>query len=89
MDMAKKSLLVYDLKNKKPQEKTEITRKLFGFEDKSNNGSYVYKRDGLLKGIKHEKWNKAAILIDTKDEAKVVRILRKFGLRILITRVSK
>ena len=32
--MTRKSIIVYDLKNKKPQEKTDITRKLFGFEDK-------------------------------------------------------
>ena len=85
--MARKSLIIYDLKNKKPREKTDITRKLFGFEDKSNNGAYTYKREGLLKDIKHEKWNKAAILIDSKNEEDVVKILRKFGLRVLITRL--
>jgi hypothetical protein len=85
--MAKKSLILYDLKNKKPREKVDITRKLFGFEDKSNNGAYIYQRKGLLKDIKHEKWNKSVILIDTKDEEKVVKILRKFGLRVLITRL--
>lgn len=85
--MAKKSLILYDLKNKKPKEKVDITRKLFGFEDKSNNCNYTYKRKGLLKDIKHEKWNKAVILIDSQDEEKVVKILRKFGLRSLITRL--
>ena len=87
--MTTKSLIVYDLKNKKPQEKTDITRKLFGFEDKSNNGGYTYKREGLLKNIKHEKWNKAAILIDSKDEYEVTKILRKFGLKVLIARLPK
>ena len=87
--MTIKSLIVYDLKNKKPQEKTDITRKLFGFEDKSNNGNYTYKREGLLKNIKYEKWNKAAILIDSKDEYEVTKILRKFGLKVLIARLPK
>ena len=87
--MTIKSLIVYDLKNKKPQEKTDITRKLFGFEDKSNNGNYTYKREGLLKNIKYEKWNKAAILIDLKDEEEVSKILRKFGLKVLIARLPK
>lgn len=85
--MARKSLILYDLKNKKPKEKVDITRKLYGFNDKSNNGDYAYKREGLLKDIKHEKWNKAAILINSEDEAKVSKILRKFGLRVLITRL--
>jgi len=86
--MAKKSIILYDLKNKKPVEKTDITRRLFGFEDKSNKGNYVYKREGLLKNIEHEKWSKAAICINSEDEEKVVKILRKFGLRVIITRMS-
>lgn len=85
--MARKSIILYDLKNKKPKEKTDITRKLFGFNDKSNNGSYTYKREGLLKNIEHKKWNKATIFINSEDEAKVSRILRKFGLKVLITRL--
>ena len=85
--MTKKSLLLYDLKNKKPREKVDITRKLFGFEDKSNNGKYTYKRKGLLQKIPHEKWNKAAILINTKNETEVLSILEKFGLTVLITRL--
>ncbi len=80
-------MIIYDLKNKKPNEKVDITRKLFGFNDKSNNGNYAYKREGLLKNIEHEKWNKAVILINSEDEIKVVKILRKFGLRTLITRL--
>ena len=87
--MARKSIIVYDLKNNKSQEKTDITRKLFGFEDKSNNGNYTYKREGLLKNIKYEKWNKAAILIDSKNEEEVAKILRKFGLKVLIARLPK
>ena len=87
--MARKSIIVYDLKNKKSQEKTDITRKLFGFEDKSNNGNYTYKREGLLKNIKYEKWNKAVICIDSKDEGEVTKILRKFGLKVLIARLPK
>ena len=74
--MTRKSIILYDLKNKKPKEKADITRKLFGFEDKSNNCNYTYKRKGILTNIKHEKWNKAAILIDSSDETKVSKILR-------------
>lgn len=84
--MLRKSVILYDLKNKKPKEKTDITRKLFGFKDKSNNGNYTYKREGLLENIKYEKWNKAAILINSEDELKVLKILRKFGLKAIITK---
>lgn len=85
--MAKKSIILYDLKNKKPQEKVDITRKIFGFKDKSNNGNYIYERKGLLENIDHEKWNKAVILINSEDENKVLKILKKFGLQSIITRI--
>ncbi|MEK6903568.1 MAG: hypothetical protein AABW64_02905 [Nanoarchaeota archaeon] len=87
--MARKSIILYDLKSKKTKEKTDITRKLFGFKDESNNGNYTYEREGLLKNIKHQKWNKVAILINSEDEAKVSKILRKFGLKVLITRLPE
>ncbi|GEM_PF-3603494 len=65
------------------------TLNLFGFKDESNNGNYTYEWEGLLKNIKHEKWNEAAIPINSEDEAKVSKILRKFGLRILMTRLPE
>jgi len=87
MQHSTKSIILYVLKNKNPKDKVDITRKLFGFKDKSNNGNYAYEREGLLKNIKREKWNKAAIYIDSKDETKVLKILRKFELRVLTTRI--
>lgn len=80
----KKSLLMYDLKNKSNVEKTRIVRSLFGYIDKSNKGNYTYKRKGLLSKFKYDKWNKSAILVNKKDEDDVKKILKKFGLNILI-----
>ena len=44
----KKTMILYDLKNKGNVEKTHIVRGLFGYTDKSNHGDYTYDRDGLL-----------------------------------------
>ena len=84
-----KSLLLYDLKNKNNVEKTHIVRSLFGYEDKSNMGKYTYKRDGLFSKFKYEKWDKSAIVVDSKDEEQVKKILKKFGLNVLIMRLPK
>ena len=80
----KKSLVIYDLKNKNNVEKTHIIRSLFGYTDKSNNGNYEYKRQGLLSKIKHETLDKSVLIVDSKDEREVSEVLRKFGLRVLI-----
>lgn len=84
-----KSLLIYDLKNKNNVEKTHIVRSLFGYEDKSNMGKYVYKREGLLSKIRYEKLDKSVIVVDKKNEERVKNILKKFGLNIFIMRLPK
>ena len=84
-----KSLLIYDLKNKNNVEKTHIVRSLFGYKDKSNMGKYSYQREGLLSKFKYEKWNKSAILVNKNDEENVKKMLKKFGLNVLIMRLPK
>ena len=84
-----KSLLLYDLKNKNNVEKTNIVRSLFGYKDKSNMGKYTYQRDGLFSKFKYEKLDKSAIIVDTKDEVQVEKILKKFGLNVLIMKLPK
>ena len=85
----KKTLLLYDLKNKSNVEKTHIARSLFGYKDKSNKGKYVYERKGLLSKFKYKKWDKSAIVVNVKDEDKVKMILKKFGLNILIMKLPQ
>lgn len=82
-----KSLLLYDLKNKSNVEKTHIVRSLFGYTDKSNKGKYSYQRKGILSRFEYEKWNKSAIVINSKHEADIRDILKKFGLRVLIVKL--
>lgn len=77
-------MLLYDLKNKKNVEKTHIVRSLFGYKDKSNNGKYSYKREGLFLKFDYKKLNKSVVVVDAKDAEKVRKILRKFGLNVLI-----
>ena len=85
----KKSMLLYDLKNKSNVEKTHIIRSLFGYVDRSNKGSYTYNRKGLLSKFKYEKWDRSAILVRKKDEDDVKKILKKFGLNVLIMRLPQ
>lgn len=84
-----KLLLLYDLKNKNNVEKTNIVRSLFGYKDKSNMGKYTYPRKGLLSKFKYEKCNKSAIIVNTKDEEAVKKMLKQFGLNILIMKLPK
>jgi hypothetical protein len=84
-----KSLLLYDLKNKNNVEKTHIVRALFGYQDKSNMGKYNYQREGLLSKIRYEKWDKSAIVVSSKDEEQVKKMLKKFGLYVLVIKMPR
>lgn len=81
--MTAKTMIIYDLENKTPAEKTNIHRKLFGFSDKSNNGKYTYPRKGLLSDIPHEKAYKTALIISTKHAEYVTKTLEKFDVNIV------
>lgn len=83
----KKTMILYDLKNKGNVEKTHIVRSLFGYKDKSNHGNYTYDRDGLLSKFKHEKIDKSVIVVDREDELQVKNILKKFGLNLMMIRL--
>ena len=69
----KKTMILYDLKNKGKVEKTHIVRSLFGYTDKSNHGDYTYDRDGLLSKFKHEKIDKSVIVVNREDEGREKR----------------
>ena len=86
--MANKLLILYDLKNKTGREKTDITRKLFGFQDKSNNSTYTYKRKGLLNEFKYRKEIKVTILINSRDEMKIKIILKQMGIKCSIVKIK-
>ncbi len=84
-----KTMMLYDLKDKDKVEKTHIVRSLFGYTDMSNHGDYTYNRDGLLSKFKHEKLDKSVIVVNRIDEAQVKKVLRKFGLNLMIIRLPE
>lgn len=77
--MAEKVIILYDLKGKSNSERTQIIRRLYGYQDKSNY-NYTYEREGLLEKIDLEKSRKTVLYIKNKsDVPKVVRVLKEFG----------
>ena len=73
-----KSLIVsYTLENAKPHQKLLIHRLLYGYDDISNNGSYRYKRKGLLEVYSGKKLNRGVFAIPLKFKNKVIPLLKK------------
>ena len=66
----------------------ELTRKIYGYNEFSNNSRYKYKRKGILSDIKYEKLSRGSILISKADEKKVVEGFVKLKLKIKVLTIN-
>ncbi len=72
-------MIKYSLKGRKNS--LDLTRKIYGYIDSSNNGKYKYKRKGILSGIKYEKIANGVFWIDPKYEVQVIKELLKLKIK--------
>ena len=82
-----KAMILYDLNDKIPKDKTNIIRKLFGYSDKSNRGNYTYERKGTISEIPHERGCKSFLIVDVTNEAYVVDILKQLNVNTITLRL--
>ena len=78
----KAKLICYTLGNAGHQARSRFKREFFGYADKSNNNQYIYQRNGLLSEIPHIKPVRSTVIVNQKDEAKIIRFLKKFKAKI-------
>lgn len=74
----KAKLICYTLGKVDHQIRSRFKREFFGYVDKSNNNQYTYQRKGLLKDIPHSKPIRSTVIVKSKDEAKIIRFLKRF-----------
>jgi len=72
-----KYILVYGFKSISPKKRLEFNRKLYGYLDHSNFGSYNYFRKGILKPNTYEKLAKGVILM-SKKPASLIKFLKSY-----------
>lgn len=78
-------IITYSLAGKKNA--LEITRKIYGYTDSSNYGSYKYQRKGLLTDIPYEKLAKGCLLTNKKYETQILKALTSLGLKVKVLTV--
>lgn len=72
-----KHILVYGFKSIQPKKRLEFNRKLYGYLDFSNFGSYTYSREGLLKPKTFERLAKGIVLMDNKPK-NLIKFLKSY-----------
>ena len=81
------TLVKYNTKHLTKKEKTNFSRGIFGYDDKSNKGRYTYKRKGSLTKYIYDKVGKSAFLIETKDEKKVIGVMYKYRIPLTLIKL--
>jgi hypothetical protein len=70
-------LITYTTEKLNKSEKSTLSKRLYGYLDKSNNSQYTYQRKGLLDQIKHIKICNNTFIIDKKKYEQIKKELRK------------
>ena len=77
-------IVCYSIKHLKPVEKTMLQRELYGYKDISNNGKYMYKRQGLLNKSNHKKIYFTGLAVKDGLTDKLVELLRRHNAKIRV-----
>lgn len=70
-------LICYSLKNLTTGERVAFRRRIYGFNDHSNNGKYSYRRSGLINAIPHKKILDCVIIVKSSDAKKVIAAMKE------------
>ncbi|KXA94264.1 hypothetical protein AKJ37_07780 [candidate division MSBL1 archaeon SCGC-AAA259I09] len=73
----KAKLVTYRTEKLNKSEKSKLSKKLYGYTDKSHHGKYVYEREGLLDEIKHIKIYKNTFIVPIENWAPIKEELKK------------
>jgi len=82
-----KYLLIYKFDSIIPKKRLEFNRKLYGFSDYSNFGSYSYFRKGILNSKECERLTKGVVLCKKKPK-ELLKHLKKYRAKYRIFNVD-
>lgn len=81
-----KYLLIYGFESISPKKRLEFNRKLYGFLDYSNFGSYSYFREGILAQKECVRLAKGVVLCKQKPK-QLIKHLKEYNARYRILKV--
>ena len=81
------TLVKYNTKHLTKKEKTDFSREIFGYQDRSNKGAYSYNRKGSLTNYIYDKVGKSAFLIETKHEKKIIGEMYKYEIPLTLIKL--
>ena len=83
--MLQKVIFVYEFEKRSANTVGKINRQLFGYNDISNHGKYIYRRNGLLSTLAIKRIARGVILTDKINDSEVLLALKKVGAKKIIS----
>ena len=67
----------YSAKHLPRKKQSRLSQELYGYLDQSKHSQYQYRREGFLEGIPHTRLRPGCLLLDKKDQKKVLTFFKK------------
>lgn len=78
----KAEIITYETKNMTNSKRSIISKRLFGFIDRTGETKYVYKRDGILRSVQHIVITKKTFVVGSKDAQTIKKLIKKLGAKV-------
>jgi hypothetical protein len=75
----KAKIITYETKQMTNSQKSIISKRLFGYTDRTKGSKYKYKRKGILEGIQNIIITKKTFIVKTKDARKIEYLIKELG----------
>ncbi|MBU1974895.1 MAG: hypothetical protein KKG59_00670 [Nanoarchaeota archaeon] len=75
----KAEIITYETKGMNNSSRSIVSKRLFGFTDRTRGSQYVYKREGVLERIAHAVLTKKTIVVGVKNAREIKKIIKSYG----------
>lgn len=75
----KAEIITYETKKMTNSKRSIISKRLFGFIDRTGGSTYIYKRGGILESVPHVLITKKTFVVGDRDVKKIKNIIKKLG----------
>lgn len=75
----KAEIITYDTKSMNNSKRSIISKRIFGYKDRTKASKYTYKRQGILESKPHIKIAKKTFIVNSKDAKAIKATITKFG----------
>jgi len=81
-------IIKYEASNLTKTEASKLSKRLFGYIDKSNKGTYLYKRRGLVTEQPHIRFTRGLFAVPKNKAKRIINLIKKKGGRVEIWEVE-